>query len=247
MYFGRFFLFFTIYCGIIVFCEMVKGAEKDIYNPNSALKTYTSMKVRKVIYSIIIFLFVYAIGFHIVLDIPRLVNRDFVMFTGEIQNIEKAEGNKYNIVIENGGKLRCFNNVYAENPRKGSYVEIGCPPNPLYMDIVVKSNNKVTNIYQKYYGHSFFEKLLIIIYGFLNFIVQFRQIQKAKKLTYERDNINLLWEISLCLFTIVLLVSLLNIINNFFVGVFAAILFAVYNLCYLKSSYHYHIEGDKEN
>lgn len=55
MYLGRFFLFFTIYCGIIVFCKMVKGAEKDIYDPSYVLKKNTSIKARKVIYFIVIF------------------------------------------------------------------------------------------------------------------------------------------------------------------------------------------------
>ena len=158
MYFGRFFLFFTIYCGIIVFCKMVKGAEKDIYDPNYILKKSTSIKARKVIYFIIILFFIYAIGFHFILDIPRLVNRDFVMFNGRIQNIENTDDNRCDIIIENDGELQCFGNVYAEDLSEGSYIEIGCPPNPLYMDIVVKSNNNITDTYQKYYGSNIIGK-----------------------------------------------------------------------------------------
>ena len=83
---------------------MVKGAEKDIYDPSYVLKKNTSIKARKVIYFIVIFFFIYAIGFHIILDIPRLANRDFDMFSGKIQNIEKIEEYR-NIVIEKSNQL----------------------------------------------------------------------------------------------------------------------------------------------
>lgn len=234
MYFGRFFLFFTIYCGIIVFCEMVKGAEKDIYDPNYVLKKNTSIKVRKVIYFIIILFFIYAIGFHIILDIPRLVNRDFVMFNGRIQNIENTDDNRYNIIIENDGKLRCFDNVYAEDLSEGDYIEIGCPPNPLYMDIVVENNNNITDTYQKYYGSNILEKICVFMYVLINFGVQFRQLQKAKSIvTSNKNSIYLFWKSALYLFTAVLLISLMNSFDNLVIGIFAAALFTVYNLCYL--------------
>ena len=234
MYLGRFFLFFTIYCGIIVFCKMVKGAEKDIYNPNYVLKKHTSIKIRKITYFIVIIFFIYAIGFHIILDIPRLVNRDFVIFNVKIQSIEKIEDNKYSISIENDGELMKFDAVYAENLYEGNYIEIGCPPNPLYMDIVVKNNSDITPVYQKYYGSDLLEKICICIYALVNFAVQFLQLQKAKNNNMiRRNNIYILWKIALYLFTAVLMISLMNIVNNLCIGVFAAVLFTIYNLCYL--------------
>lgn len=246
MYLGRFFLFFTIYCGIIVFCKMVKGAEKDIYDPSYVLKKNTSIKARKVIYFIVIFFFIYAIGFHIILDIPRLANRDFDMFSGKIQNIEKIEDNQYDIIIENDGQLMNFDSVYAENLYEGNYIEIGCPPNPLYMDIVVKNNYNVTDIYQKYYGRNLLEKICICIYAGVNFIVQFLQLQKAKNNdTINNNNIYLLWKIALYLFTVVLMISVINIVNNLCIGIFAAVLFTVYNLCFLIFSIS-HNKGSRE-
>ena len=239
MYLGRFFLFFAIYCGIIVFYEMVKGAEKDIYDPNYVLKKNTSIKTRKVIYFIIIFFFIYAIGFHIILDIPRLVNRDFVMFNGKIQNIEKPEDNRYDIIMENDGELMHFDNVYAENLFEESYIEIACPPNPLYMDIVVKDNNNVTDIYQKYYGSNLLEKIGICIYALINFMVQFLQLKKAKNNDTTNNHIYLLWKIALYLFTAVLMISLMNVANNLCIGILAAVLFTIYNLCYLIFSISY--------
>lgn len=234
MYLGRFFLLFTIYCGIIVFPEMVKGAKKDIYDPNDALKKNTSTKTRKAIHFIIICFFIYAIGFHFILDIPRLVNRDFTMFSGKIQNVEKIEDNKYNITIESDGELIHFESVFAENLSEGNYIEIGCPPNPLYMDIVVKNNNSVTDLYQKYYGSNLLEKICIGIYVLVNFIVQFLQIQKAKNnVTTQNNNIYLWWKFGLYLFTVVLMISLINIVNNLCIGILAAVLFTIYNLCYL--------------
>lgn len=234
MYLGRFILFFTIYCGIIVFCKMVKGAEKDIYDPNYVLKKNTSIKTRKVIYFIVIFFFIYAIGFHIILDIPRLVNRDFVILNGKIKSIEKIEDNKYNITIENDSELMNFDAVYTEYLYEGSYIEIGCPPNPLYMDIVVRNNNNITSVYQKYYGSNLLEKICICIYALVNFAVQFLQLKKAKNNnTISRNNIYLLWKIALYLFTAVLMISVMNIVNNLCIGIFAAVSFTIYNLCYL--------------
>lgn len=234
MYLGRFFLFFTIYCGIIVFPEMVKGAKKDIYDPNDALKKNTSIKTRKALFFIIICFFIYTIGFHFILDIPGLVNRDFAIFSGKIQNIEKIEDNKYNITIESDGELIHFENVFSENLSKGNYIEIGCPPNPLYMDIVVKNNNNVTDLYQKYYGSNLLEKICIGIYVVLNFIVQFLQIQKVKNTDTTKNNyIYLFWKIGLYLFTVVLTISLINIVNNLCMGILAAVLFSIYNLYYL--------------
>lgn len=213
---------------------MVKGAEKDIYDPNYILKKSTSIKARKVIYFIIILFFIYAIGFHFILDIPRLVNRDFVMFNGRIQNIENTDDNRCDIIIENDGELQCFGNVYAEDLSEGSYIEIGCPPNPLYMDIVVKSNNNITDTYQKYYGSNILEKMCVFMYVLINFGVQFRQLQKAKRVIRSNKNsIYLFWKIALYLFTAVLPISLINYFNNLGIGIFAAVLFTVYNLCYL--------------
>ena len=147
---------------------------------------------------------------------------------------EKTEDNQYDIIIENEGQLMNFDCVYAENLYEGSYIEIGCPPNPLYMDIVVKNNYNVTDIYQKYYGRNLLEKICICIYAVVNFIVQFLQLQKAKNNdTINNNNIYLLWKIALYLFTVVLMISVINIVNNLCIGIFAAILFTVYNLCYL--------------
>ena len=218
----------------LVWVTGLKYAEKDIYDPNYVLKKNTSIKTRKVIYFIVIFFFIYAIGFHIILDILRLVNRDFIIFSGKIQSTEKIEDNKYSITIENEGELMNFDAVYAENLYEGNYIEIGCPPNPLYMDIVVKNNNSITPIYQKYYGSNLLEKICICIYALVNFAVQFLQLQKAKNNNMiSRNNIYFLWKIALYLFTFVLMISLMNIVNNLCIGIFAAFLFTIYNLCYL--------------
>lgn len=213
---------------------MVKGAEKDIYDPNYVLKKNTSIKARKVIYFIIISFFIYAVGFHIILDIPRLVNRDFAIFTGRIENIEEIEENKYDIIIENDGESMSFDSVYAENLCEGSYIEIDCPQNPLYMDIVAKNNDNVTDIYQKYYGSNLLEKICICIYGLVNFAVQFLQLKKVPNNGMKSKNsIYCIWKITLYLFTLVFMISLINIVNNLYIGLLAAVLFAVYNLCYL--------------
>lgn len=235
MFVGRFYLFFTIYSGIIVICKMIESAKTDIYTPNDVLKKNTSIVFRKILYILVISFFVYALGFHIILDLPRLVNRDFMMYNGYVQKTEKISEYKYNVIIEDSEGIKSFNSIYGENLEEGDFIQIALPPNPLYGDIVVKKNNNITNLYQKHYGNNFKEKVYVFIYCLLNVVVQNRKLRKAKHYIQNKagKHIHKSWTITLYFFTFVLLLSLTNIINNFFMGILAGGLYFIYNLCYL--------------
>ena len=102
------------------------------------------------------------------------------------------------------------------------------------------------NNFSSRFQYYLLEKICICIYAVVNFIVQFLQLQKAKNNdTINNNNIYLLWKIALYLFTVVLMISVINIVNNLCIGIFAAVLFTVYNLCYLIFSIS-HNKGSRE-
>ena len=232
MFEGKFYLFFTIYSGAIVISQMVRGGEKDIYAPNDDLKKHTSVTFRKVLYGLIISFFIFGLAY-VILDIPRLVNRDFALYDGKIEEIKKTEDHKYDIILECDGEEKSFPSVYAEELFEGSYIEIGIPPNPLYRDIVIKNNHSITALYKKYYGSNFMEKAGVIFYCILNFFIQSVQLKKAKPYGINRlkMGIYLGWRIGMYSFSGVLFLSLANMVNNLLIGVLAGGLYVLYNFC----------------
>lgn len=163
--------FLTIYCGIIVICKMINGAEKDIYTPNKILKKNTSVMFRKVLYISVITFFIYALGFYIIADIPGLANRSFG------------------------------------------------------------------------YGSNFVEKGCVILYCLLNLIAQTAQLKRARNSREDSDSrckkiMYICWKTALYSFTFVLLFSLMDLVNDHFIGMAAGTLYFIYNLCFLIFSLH---------
>ena len=236
MLMGRDYYFFVIYAGVIVIYSMVKAAEKDIYAPNDALKkNIPSLKVRRTLYVLVISFFIYGFGFHLISDLPRLVNRDFDTESGEIREITETKEGRYDITLEDAGKIRSYRDIHGEGLTKGEHIMIVCSPNPLYADLGVKTNNSITELYLQYYGSNSIEKVYVIFYCFLNFLVQAREFRKIKNNAGDswRKRIYVAWKAALYLFTFALLFSLANMIDNFIIGMFIGAMYVLYNMCYL--------------
>lgn len=160
--------------------------------------------------------------------IYKMWGSECICLWGEIEG-------RYEITLEDAGKIRSYRDIHGEDLTKGEHIMIVCSPNPLYADLAVKTNNSITELYLQYYGSNSIEKAYAIFYCLLNFLVQAREFRKIKNNAGGswRKRIYVAWKAALYLFTFALLFSLANMIDNFIIGMFIGAMYVLYNMCYL--------------
>lgn len=220
---------------------LIKESKKDIFFPNKTLQK-TISKRNRILLEVGVSLFL-IVMFSICMyaEIPRIVNRDYIMRRGQIESAVLVAGEKpeesieYDITLKmETGNLQ-IESVYADVLDQGMEVEILCAPK-MFLNAVVKINGKTTGYYHEYFRENIIEKIVLVIYVLFYLLSQIWYMwkeRKGKHLKRQEKILEVVWTCALVVFCTSILICLADVMDNTLLGSVIAICYMLQQLSFL--------------
>lgn len=160
------------------------------------------------------------------------------MTEGKVENYtfleEKYGAKRYNIILIDGktGERSEIENVYSETLEKKWNVVIASSPNPFFKNVVKEINGRTSSYYRTNYGNSLSDKILLCVYILLNLSLQLLFLKRELKeetLGKKLERVKCFWKGGLFTYSIALIICMADVLNNFWLGVIAAVSLCVYS------------------
>ncbi|WP_049728406.1 hypothetical protein [Dorea sp. D27] len=239
MFLQKLLFYVLLFSATLLSIRLTEAVRGDVFFPNERLKELMNLINKKtMILFYVSFYTFFVIGgaYYIISSAPCVMNKDFAIKRGKIQNVSLYEknniGTKYNItLLDENGNYNQVEHVFSEALKEGDEVEIAESSQRFLGRIVKTINGKETEYYQSIENSTGIEKIIVCIYIIFTIVMQTRFLKREKKsMSISKVQLLLLqfWEKGVWIYCIIMAISLFNLVDNKIWGITGALVFVIY-------------------